>query len=191
MKKITEEKFSYLKKKFAFYDFAELSCNSGKEYIVEFINHRDITTFSDLQYGGSESQFNQSEKILVTFLLDFLKKLNEKSVFILNYENEWVVNRGLSNNLYKVLKKEQICHSDIGIETDIENKLVKYFIDSVFKYNSFVSFIFEENEIIITPTDHMDIFICSNGESSFAQINALIRKQNNLHDLKLKVTKSE
>lgn len=190
MKKITEEKFSYLKKKFAFYDFKELSCNSGKEYIVQFINHRDITTFSDLQYGGSESQFNQSEKILVTFLLNFFKKLNEKSVSILNYENEWVVNRDLSNNLYKLLKKEQICHSDIGIETDIENKVVKYFIESIFKYNSFVSFAFEESKMIVTPTDHMDIFICSNEDSSFEQINTFIREQNNLHDLKLKITKS-
>ena len=42
---------------------------------------------------------------------------------------------------------------------DYRNKPFLLFFNSIIKYNSFLNIVLPNNKIIITPTDHMDIFI--------------------------------
>lgn len=44
------------------------------------------------------------------------------------------------------------------------------FVESVLKYNSFIEIVFQNTQLIISPTDHMDIFIHSNNIVAFKNI---------------------
>ncbi len=83
-------------------------------------------------------------------------------------------------SLYRSLKKNRIKNKfGGGIQLSCNDKLLFSFLDSNLKYNSFFNILLPDSRIVITPTDHMDIFFdAENVEEVKADLKKLLYKNN-------------
>jgi len=166
-----------------FYNFDELSSLKKKQLMVKFNDEVRPVIYSDLQFDGNRKEYEDKEKILLLFLTNLFKKIDEISCIIKKYNEKWVVNNEISPELTNVLTEQLISNRFRGgICTVKDDLIIDLFIRSVFKYNSFVQFIFKENQIIISPSDHLDIFIDSgdidNLESKILEVFSVCGQDN-------------
>lgn len=171
-------------RKHEFYDFDKMECRTGQQYIVEFIEKDDITTFSHIQYGGKEESFAYYKKAITSFLFQLIEEIEDPKCIILKYNDKWVVDQSESKVLASLLAGQGVMNEDNkGIKVDKDDLIVELFVDSVLTYNSFVCFLFEQSKIVVAPTDHLDIFIAAkDSEKLNKQINEMIadREHNTL-----------
>lgn len=79
---------------------------------------------------------------------------------IRNYGTDWIVDKELSLELYEQFNEQGILNNSkqlLSIKKD--DRLISLLLDSIFQYNSFVQFIFKESGVIVSPSDHLDLFI--------------------------------
>ena len=61
----------------------------------------------------------------------------------------------------QILKDNKVFDGDSRVLQLTEGSEIVAFVKSIFRYNTFVSFVNPEKGIVITPTGHLDIFIDS------------------------------
>ena len=94
-------------------------------------------------------------------MTEIIKYYNCESIIVAKYESNWIINKDKSLELTALFKSNRLRTNFSGAIRVSDMKIIKDFIYSNLKYNSFTHFILLENKIIITPTDHLDIFIAS------------------------------
>ena len=162
MKKVNANELISIEESLSSYDFEALSPKQQKSLLVRFKSEVSPVTYSDLQFGGSEEDYKNKEKILLKFIKELYDVLGENYCIVRKYNEKWVVNKDLSPELVTIMTEYSVTNKfNGGILVEKEEALVDLFIQSVLKYNSFVQFIFQADEIIISPTDHLDVFVNS------------------------------
>jgi len=162
MEKVSAKELKNIENYLRFYDFEELSSKQSRQLIIKFNNKVSPVTYSDLQFNGDKEEYENKEKILIEFLKKLFKQFGETHCVIRKYDEKWVVNKEILPKLTTALTRYSVSNTfNGGILLEKDEILVDSFISSVLRYNSFVQFIFKTDEIVVSPTDHLDIFIAS------------------------------
>ncbi|MDO1604750.1 hypothetical protein Q2T76_01620 [Lactobacillus sp. YT155] len=154
MKMIDKSELAEIKKQNSFFDFEELSNqkNQGNEFSfkLDMDNPRD---YPDVIYRINN---------LVEVISKMLSSLNQQ-VIIFNYQDKWLTQDEEVYPLRKLFFDKYGIDNffDGAIEVDSSDEIVKYFLESVFKYNSFVGFLSENSigKVVIVLSDHLDVFV--------------------------------
>lgn len=163
LNKISSKEMNYIKKKMKFYNFDELSTEDDSKIIVKFCDSVDSVTYSDLSFINGFEMYEYKKRILIDFIRKVLDKVSEENCIIIRYNEKWVVNKSEAAELVNYLNNSLVTNKlKGGLLVDKNNKIVELFIESVFKYNSFIQILLKDSKIIISPSDHMDIFFQSN-----------------------------
>lgn len=159
MKKLDSHKLLEIMRSMKFYNFDEMCTSNAEEIVVKFADKEDVVTYSDLNFDGSLNIFEQQKRIIIQFVKLFLLSSNEETCVLKKYSSRWVKDPKLTKGLYDSLHHASIrSNYSGGIVVGTNSKELEWFIESVLKYNSFIQIILIEAQIIITPTDHMDVF---------------------------------
>lgn len=162
MEKVSAEELKSIEEFLGFYNFEELSPKHQRQLIVKFNSETSPVIYSDLQFGGNKEEYENNEIIILKFLEKLFKLFREDYCVVRRYNEKWVVQEDMLPELSTALTRCSISNTfDGGILLKKDEILVESFISSVLRYNSFVEFIFITDEIIVSPTDHMDVFIAS------------------------------
>lgn len=153
---------NYIKKMMKFYNFDELSTEDDSKIIVKFDDSVDSVTYSDLSFNNQFDLFEYKMRILIDFIKRILDKVSDKNCIIIKYNEKWVVNKTEVPELVKLLDNSLVTNKlKGGLLVDKNDKILELFLESVFKYNSFIQILLKDSKIIISPSDHMDIFFQS------------------------------
>ena len=157
MKKINKKG---IKENFLFYDFENQKKTGGFQTIIEFINKDSIVTYSDLQFGRKTEDFIFQKNLLINFIVDFIKIIGDNSLILFKYEYRWLNDLNKFPVIHNLLLENNM-NNDYsgGIEISVDDECLICFLESILMYNSFINIILPFSKVIITPTDHMDIFI--------------------------------
>lgn len=160
--KLTERERDNLLCKMSFYDFNSFMCLNGEELIINLKNSLGNTRYCDVMYYkynfAIRKEYAKREKVLLMALLSIFKYYDER-VSIINYEDEWIKNKKISFSLNKILLENSIGKTDALQTNDLG--LIEKICRSILKGNTSAFLVLEKSEIIIFPTDHMDVFIAS------------------------------
>lgn len=170
-----------------FYDFHTFECRSGHNLRV-FCCKNYLPRFGDVKAGrSSPAAYINIEKQLLLFFNRAVQAVPAEWIYILKYEKRWVINPDLDSELKSVLNRMKITSSCNGIQCSKTHPIVTAFAKACFRYNSFVQFVFPKAHLIITPTDHMDIFFSCDGESQvLSELNGMLKTQD-FKDLEVKM----
>lgn len=159
LKRCNYDEVKRLKGEFPFYDFEDLTMIEGITYAVKAPDKYSHMRYGDVKLGNcSAADYYELEKSLLDFLSIVLDTIDEKTCTIIRYEPKWVVRVSESSELSLLLREGGIGSDVYGITTDKHDVVVKQFITASFQYNSFIQILFPGRKVIITPTDHMDLF---------------------------------
>lgn len=163
----------HLKSEFPFYDFDNLAILGGTMYLIKAPDKYDGVRYGDMELGNCSASFYlELERILLDFLDGLFNAIQEEECIIIKYESQWVVRESETPELSLFLHTNGINDSVGGITADKHDTIVRAFTISSFRYNSFIQFLFPRSKIIITPTDHMDLFLdIPTSSSSVKQID--------------------
>jgi len=170
-----------IEKNLSFYDFKNLDAKN--QLLIKLSDEIDITRYDDVQFGGSIENFIYLSNVLKLIIMDLIQYLFQEPVILSKYQNNWIIDRNKNIELYKFLKLEKIRNNYSGALCINDNIILKEFIDANFKFNSFVQFIFPNSKIIITPTDHLDIFIASSNIDETYNIICRIISSNSIENI--------
>lgn len=150
----------HLKSLVPFYDFDELNPVGGTRYVIKAPNK-----YSHIRYSGIElnycsaSDYLEIEGGLLRFILSLIASIQEKECTIIRYEPKWIVRKSESPKLSALLHKNGIDNGVQGITVSKNDTIIGEFVISALRYNSFIQFLFLGKRVVITPTDHLDVFI--------------------------------
>ena len=146
-----------------FYSLSNCSRICGNEIIINFSKQFGKVIYSDLRYTTFDKKeiqlYSIKEKLLIEVILELLRKFQE--IYVFNYGDKWITNKKIAPSLNKILKGNKVFDGDSRVLQLTEESEIVAFVKSIFRYNTFVSFVNPEKGIVITPTDHLDIFIDS------------------------------
>ncbi len=149
-----------LKSSIPFYDFEDLAIRGGVTYVIKAPEACGQIRFGDIAPGNcTVADYREPEELLLSFFAVLLDTIDERECTIVRYEPQWVVRASRSPELSSALEKSGINNDTYGITVDKHDPMVKELVTSAFRYNSFIQVLFPGRGIIITPTDHMDLFI--------------------------------
>ena len=175
MKPLNKSAINELNKQFLFYDFNTF--RGSKNIQVDFSEDFGVVRFGDLEYGANLNDYKTRENLLCKFLLRLIS-LWDRGLVLKKYEEKWVVNEELSKELYKELQKNHVEKNVAAISLDRTSPWIKLFIKAALKYNSFFQFLFPLEKIVLTVTDHMDIFISAENSANFQWVEDIIEEIN-------------
>lgn len=165
-----------------FYDFHTFECRNGYDLRV-FCCEKYFPRFGDVKEGrSSPDAYTDIEKQLLLFFNRAVRAVPAELIYIFKYEKRWVINPDLDSELKSVLDRMKITSNCNGIQCSKTHPIVTSFAKSCFRYNSFVQFVFPKAHLIITPTDHMDIFFSCDVESkAISLLNGMLKTQDFKH----------
>lgn len=184
MKKLNEKEINNLSRNFSFYNFENLYGTTSKEVKIEFDEYCNNITFNDLNYNDLNYNANREVctkkgKILSDLVRLILSKCIDNSCVVIKYNECWVMNNKKSKALYRILKQNNIKNKNTkALLIEKKSEELDLFILSVLKYNSFIQFLLKDEQIVITITDHMDIFVCFINDNFFIILQDCIKKIN-------------
>lgn len=174
MKKVSLKQLKIIEDKLNFYSFENLSTKNGLQLLIQFTEGTDVIIYSDLQFDGNEQLFLSQRKELQEFILQLFDVFIDDYCLIRKYETDWIVDEALSKELEDFFLKRGIQNnSDESFYVKKDNKIIPLLLDAAFRYNSFVQFIFEKEEVVVSPSDHLVVFI---GSSDLNKIQSKIAK---------------
>ena len=176
MKPLNKNAISELNKQFDFYDFNAF--RGHKNIQIVFAEDFGVVRFGDLEYGANLNDYQIRENLLCEFVLRSISHFLDRELVLKKYEEKWVVNKKLSQELYKELEKNHVDKNVAAISLDKDSPWIKLFIEAALKYNSFFEFLFPLEKIVLTLTDHMDIFISTENSANFQWIEDIIEEIN-------------
>ena len=147
-----------LKNKFSFYNFKNFeSVNKENDMVIKFSKNK-ITRYCDLILGGNPKEYEHLENDLLQLLNSFFDTLSTKDAVAIKYADTWVVDKKESSDLYLFLHKRKLDRKKFLYLQD-NKQLFLLLSKSTLRYNTFCQFLFPENELVLTVTDHLDIFV--------------------------------
>lgn len=153
-----------------FYDFHTMNSISGYDAVVRY-KCPNPSRFGDVVIGNcSLETYEKLETVIMSFFIKGVQLLSEQICYIIKYDKSWVVDKRLCVSLATLLSNKQITDAYSGICVEKESKVIELFAKSCFRYNSFVQFAFPETQLIITPTDHLDIFFSSPAKQELREL---------------------
>lgn len=173
LKKLYNQEKNMLLNKMSFYNFGSFNCIFGEEIIIELKKILGKARYCDVVYyrfnKSIRKEYNVREKALLNVLSSLFHYFKE-NIVIVKYDEQWLNNKKVSKKLNKLLFQDGIGQEIAAIQTE-DIDFAKLIGKSILKGNTFAFFVLLEAKLIITPTDHMDIFIASP-----ENIKALIRR---------------
>ena len=146
-----------------FYSLSDCSRICGNGIIINFSEKFGKVTYSDLRFTTFDKKefqlYYRKEKLLIDVTLELLREFQE--IYVFNYGDKWITDKKIAPSLNKILKDNKVFDGDSRVLQLTEESEVVAFVKSILRYNTFVSFFDSEKGIVITPTDHLDIFIDS------------------------------
>ena len=145
-----------------FYNLSTCSQSSGNEIIIHLSKKLGKVIYSDLRYTTFDKKdfqlYFRKEKLLIGIMLELFREFRE--VYVFNYGDKWITNKKVAPSLNQILRDNKVFdgnHSSV-LQLTEESEIVA-FVKSIFRYNTFASFFNPEKCIVVTPTDHLDVFI--------------------------------
>lgn len=174
-----------IKQRNTFFDFKNLCCKFG--YCIKIECRGDIISYSDIRLGADESLYKSIENTLISLFIDILNTVDLDSGVISRYNEKWIVNKSISLSLYNRFVELGIKNTfgggfymdDMTFNCDI--------LKAAFRYNCFPLFI--SDNLIIAPSDHMEIFVWTSNNTLKESIELLV-SQNKQLSLDQKTIKS-
>lgn len=176
MRPLDKNAVSALNKQFDFYDFNSYS--SGNDLQIVFTEEFGAVRFGDLEYGAEPNEYQIREALLCELTHRIMKRFSDSEIVLKKYEDSWIVNKDLSQELYKELGKHHIDKNVSAISLDKTSPWITLFIKAALKYNSFFEFLLPSKKIVLTLTDHMDIFISAENEIILQEIDNIVEEVN-------------
>lgn len=156
----TDRNLEKILKNFDFYSFDTLSSHKNNSIVLTFNNYIDVATFSDIKYGGSEKDYIAQKEILKTIIKEYINSFDVEFLYLKKYSELWLINEEICKELVYYMKANDINNnSKAMIVLRQAEPPFELFLDSLFMYNSFFQILLPEERIIVSPTDHMDIFL--------------------------------
>lgn len=149
-----------IKEKFNFYNFEELESFNGRGLVIEFSPSMDPYIYSDIKFYDNADLYETRERYIWECFERIVKSLGEDTCIVIKYNGKWIIDKNEVPELAKSLENMNVSNDFGGaIEVSKDSLLLKLFVESVLRYNSFLQFLFIEKKTILTPSDHMDIFV--------------------------------
>ncbi len=158
---LSTSELNKIKESFSFYDFNNHNSANG-QIIIRFNDDIDAIRFDDIQFGGLPENFIEQANILKDIVLDLIEYLSTGTIIVAKYKYKWIMNKSKSPELAEMFHTKGIRTNFSGAINVNEKNILEYFTYSNFKYNSFTHFLIPNAKVIITPTDHLDLFITAN-----------------------------
>jgi hypothetical protein len=176
MKKIAYNDLKMVETNLNFYDFDGFFSEERKILYIEFCDKINLVRYEENGLLKKAGLFEEEVNILLTIVEKLFGIINEDLCIIRKNNWRWILHKNISLELYSELDNNSIYNRfKGGILVKKNDYLIKMFNESAFKNNSFIQFIFVKSEIIISPTDHMDILIhARNIENIEDKINKII-----------------
>lgn len=179
MIKLSIKELNEIKKDFTFYDFINHNSTNG-QILIKFNDNVDVTRFDDIQLGGLSENFIKQANILKGIVLDLIDYLSTGTIVITKYQYKWIMNKSKSPALAEIFHTKGLRANFSGAISVNEKKILEDFTYSNFKYNSFTHFLIPNANVMITPTDHLDLFIAaSNIENTLNIVRKIIDENGN------------
>lgn len=178
MKIIKDNKFTLLLDEFTFYDFEEFVSRNNYDIKIQFKDEISSIVYGDLSFDDNWNLYEKKENMIVE-LVDLIINRLEENCIATKYNNRWVVDRKKSNRLFKMLKNnhvKMIATRGLLLQNDTEE--MSLFIKSILKYNSFVQFLLKDTKLVMTVTDHMDIFLSGENDNFIKTIENIVMHYN-------------
>jgi len=178
MIKLSLKELNEIKKDFKFYNFINHNSTNG-QIVIKFNDNVGVTRFDDIQFGGLSENFISQSNLLKNIVLDLVDYLRAKTIIIVKYQNNWIVNSNKSSELAEMFRTRGLRTNFSGALSVNDKRILEDFIYSNFKYNSFTHFLIPDDKVMITPTDHLDLFIAA---SDIENILNIVKKVINKND---------
>jgi hypothetical protein len=159
VKTLFQNDLNALKEKLNFYDFEEHNSKNG-QIIIKFREDYDVVRYGDIQFGESLEDFMKQANILKNIFSGIINHFDE-SIVIVKYQENWIIDDEENKDLSEIIQILGVNNDFAGTISVSDSRILIEFFDANLKYNSFTHFILPNIEIILTPTDHLDIFIVS------------------------------
>lgn len=156
--KISPIEIKNIKKQLDFYNFKEFRA-VNKGFLIHFRKGVDIIRYADIELGGKQDTYIAQRECLTHVMLVFFEKFLTNEIYIIKHNSKWLLHREIDPLLDSMMKKENIPNSFRGGITEHRVNILKAFIFANFEGNTLTSFILLNSNIIVIPTDHMDIFV--------------------------------
>lgn len=165
-----------IKKAFSFYDFDNYNSING-QILIKFNDNVKVTRFDDIQFGGLPENFIKQSNILKNVVVDLIDYLSTETIIIAKYQSKWIMNSNKSPELAEMFRTKGLRANFSGAISTNDKRILEYFTYSNFKYNSFTHFLIPNAKVIITPTDHLDLFIAASDiENTLNVVKKIIDK---------------
>lgn len=143
----------------SFYDFQSLTPYKEKSLIVATEENDYYMRYGDALFDPQNiTKYRLNEEALVKFLINFIKEIDVKTCIIRKYEEKWVVGTKIPPILAKWFSDNYISKEIQAFEIDTREPAFIKLLSLAFRGNSMFQIIFLEKKIIVSPSDHMDIF---------------------------------
>lgn len=156
--------------RFSFYDFRSCSLVSGQEVIIA-LSEEDETRYCDVclypDHKEIRKQYSRRERSMIQVFQDMVAPLRE--MYLLNDREQWLVNKRIAPQLNKLLRMYGIGDCDATLKVSALPEATA-FLKSILRYNTFAFFLFPKEQLVIAPTDHMDIFLFGKDDRAFGHI---------------------
>ena len=154
----------------SFYDFRSCSLISGQEAIIT-LSEEENTRYCDVCLYPDDKdirrRYYRRERSLIGLFSKMVVPLRE--MYLLNDGERWIVNKRIAPQLNKLLYMYGIGDRDTMLKISALSEAVA-FLKSILRYNSFAFFLFPQEQLVIAPTDHMDIFIFGKDDHAFHHV---------------------
>lgn len=163
----------------SFYDLFTCTQLCGNEIIINLSKKLGGITYSDLRYTKFDKKefqlYFRKEKLLIEIIMELLRDFQE--VYVFNYGDKWITNKKIAPSLNQILKDNRVFDGDNRVLKLTEEAEIVAFVKSILRYNTFASFFNPEKCTVLTPTDHLDVFISSK-DDYFKDVKDVIKNKN-------------
>lgn len=157
-----QELGSIMHNSFSFFDFNELRSLHGKSIFIKGANLSNLT-YSDLQFveknelEPKREAYQKIEDLICGCVLKFIDKMTEDECIVRSYGDKWFYRRIITATGGRVLPIFRSYKG--GVKVEKGSVVIESYVRSVLRYNSFLQFLFPKDQAILSPTDHMDLFV--------------------------------
>lgn len=160
MKKLTEQELMCIREQFTFYDFEDFSGINKNDIKIMFSRYIPETTYSDVTCDEERELYINKQTKLGIVINSILHQVRDEYCIITKYNDRWIVNKKKSKKLFRILRQSNVkIKATAALYVNKSSSDIELFIKSTLKYNSFVQLLFISEKMIMTITDHMDVFI--------------------------------
>lgn len=174
---VGEEEYRNLISKLTFYDFDALDVVDGVNLVVSF-KQSDIPRFCDVvEDYCTLSAYSKYENKLSAFIACIIDSIPDDQCYIVRYDDCWTANDSVMPDLHIALEHNNISNINKAIVGKKCSKLVSIFVKSCLRYNSFIQIVFPRSQVIISPSDHLDVFIAYHSDAMGISLKQLLQKE--------------